>query len=58
MLSVFAWIDNNSISSSRGPALDVEIDDNTIRGRVGQLPDDVGADQLQFKAKFETEIRF
>lgn len=56
--SMFAWIDNTSTSSNRGPAVDVEINGNTIRGRVGMAPESGRENPVQFQAKFETEIHF
>lgn len=58
LLSMFAWIDNSSSSSNRGPAVDVKIDGKKISGRVGMLPKDYGGETLEFQAKFETEIRY
>jgi len=58
LLSMFAWIDNTSTSRNRGPAVDVQIEGDTIRGRVG-MADAQGPDGgVQFQAKFETNIQF
>lgn len=56
--SMFAWIDNTSTSSNFGPALDVEIDGDTIRGRAGMAADPSRENAPQFQAKFDTKINF
>ena len=58
LMSMFAWIDNTSTSRNRGPAVDVQIKGNTIRGRAGMARDSDKEEGLQFQAKFETSIRF
>lgn len=58
LMSMFAWVDNTSISGNRGPAVDVTIDGDSIIGRVGMAPEEYGDNKLQFQAKFETEIAF
>jgi hypothetical protein len=58
LMSMNVWIDNSSISGNRGPAVDVQIDEDTLSGRVGMAPKKFGEEMLQFQADFETEIRF
>ncbi len=58
LMSMNAWIDNSSINTNRGPAVDVQIDGNKISGRVGMAPKEFGEQEFQFHAKFDTEIRF
>lgn len=58
LMSMFAWINNSSISGNRGPAVDIDIEGDKISGRVGMAPEQYGDNELQFIAKFETDIAF
>jgi hypothetical protein len=58
LMSMFVWIDNSSLSGNRGPVVDVELEGDTISGKVGLAPEKFGENELQFKATFETDIHF
>lgn len=58
LMAMNAWIDNSSISRNRGPAIEIEATADRISGRVGMVSSQTDENELQFQAKFDTEISF
>ncbi|WP_147870698.1 hypothetical protein [Stieleria maiorica] len=58
LMSMNVWIGNSSLSINRGPAVDVDIDGESISGRDGMSSKEFNNEELSFHAEFETEIHF
>jgi hypothetical protein len=58
IMAMHVWIDNSSLSGSRGPAIEFERNGDSISGRVGMAPEEYGDEVLQFQAKFETDDNY
>lgn len=58
LLSMFTWIDNHSLSNNRGAVLEVDLTDDKISGKAAMAPKEFNEKMLEFKATFDTPIRF